>query len=371
MESLVIHSNRRSMRILFFTWAIALGLMACEDENNTVDPGFDRGAMLQSVANNLIIPNFEALQSSVNELNDAANTFTQTTTEENLGALRTAWIQAVTDHQHCSAFGFGPANLLLGPYASVLGAFPIREDKVEQNIIATDFDLDNSFDRAVRGFYTVEYLIYGNGISDTEIIAGFDQNRKDYLLLIIDELKTTFDRVVSEWNSSYLQDFINSDGTSAGSSISLYYNEFVKDYENMKNFKVELPAGLTAGQEEVDGSLVEAFYSGISRDLIVEHFESSKNIWFGLTRSGQDIIGFEEYLESVVGGPELITNTQEAIANIDNAIAALPQGRLSENIGAEQVSILRDKLQDNTANFKSSMSSLLGISITFNSGDGD
>ncbi|MFT6998757.1 MAG: hypothetical protein ACJAQ4_002520 [Cryomorphaceae bacterium] len=33
--------------------------------------------------------------------------------------------------------------------------------------------------------------------------------------------------------------------------------------------------------------------------------------------------------------------------------------------------MLRNELQSNTANFKSSMSSLLGISITFNSGDGD
>ncbi len=371
MESIITLNYKTLTGNIFFALIFAIGFISCDDDNDTVDPDFDRGAMLESVANNLIIPNFESLQSSVSELENAAKTFTQSSTTENLATLRAAWAVAVQDHQHCSAFGFGPANLLLGSYASVLGAFPISEDKVEQNIITTDFDLANSFDRDVRGFYTVEYLIYGNGISDIEIIDGFDQNRKDYLLLTIDELKTTFDRIVEEWNSTYIQDFINSDGTAAGSSISQYYNEFVKDYEIMKNFKIELPAGLTAGQEEVDGSLVEAFYSGMSRDLIVEHFENSKNIWFGLTRSGQDIIGFEEYLESVVGGPELVTTTKEAINRIDNAIASIPQGPLSENAGTEQVRILRDELQNNTANFKSSMSSLLGISITYNSGDGD
>lgn len=371
MQKTPTFKNWKLLGIIFSIISI-IGFISCEDDDNdTVDPGFDRGLMLESVANNLIIPNFESLQSSVNELADAANNFSQTASVENLATLRNTWIQVVTDHQHCSAFGFGPANLLLGPYASVLGVFPIDEDEVEQNILTPDFDLANSFDRDIRGFYTVEYLIYGNGISDLQIIEGFDQNRKDYLLLIVAELKTTFDNVVNEWNSTYLQEFINSDGTSAGSSISLYYNEFVKDYENLKNFKIELPAGLTAGQEGVDGSLVEALYSGISRDLIEEHFENSKNIWFGLSRGGQEIVGFEEYLESVVGGPELITTTIEAINTIDDAIADLPQGRLSENIGTEQVRILRDELQNNTANVKSSMSSLLGISITFNSGDGD
>ncbi|MEM6297836.1 MAG: imelysin family protein, partial [Bacteroidota bacterium] len=268
--------------------------------------------------------------------------------------------------------GFGPAELLLGPYAQVLGVFPVSESKVERNITdVANVDLVNSFDRDVRGFYAVEYLIYGDGMSNEEVIASFDQNRKDYLLLIVSELKTTFDNIVDEWNGGYLDEFVSSDGTAAGSSISQYYNEFVKDYENLKNFKLELPAGLSAGQSGSDGRLVEAYYSGISRDLIVEHFQSSKNIWYGLSRNGSEIIGFEEYLETVVGGPELITQTKEAITRIDNAIAALPQGELSENVGSNEVKTLRDELQNNTANFKASMSSLLGISITFNSGDGD
>ncbi|MEM6763805.1 MAG: imelysin family protein [Bacteroidota bacterium] len=363
---------RKLIGIMLIVLISTLGIVSCDDDgDDPVDPDFDRAAMLESVASNLIIPNFEALQSSVNALEGAANTFAQSTDEANLATLRTTWVQAVTDHQHCSAFGFGPANLSLGPYAKVLGTFPVSEEKVERNVVTGDVDLANTFDLNAKGFYTVEYLIYGNGATDAELVASFDQARKDYLLLVIDDLTTTFDNIVSEWKSSYLQEFISSDGTSAGSSISLYYNEFVKDYENLKNFKLELPAGLTAGQESVDGSLVEAFYSGISRDLVEEHFENSKNIWFGLSRSGDPIIGFEEYLSEVEGGTALIATTKDAITVIDNAIAALPQGRLSDNIGANEVKVLRDELQANTANFKSSMSSLLGISITFNSGDGD
>jgi hypothetical protein len=72
-----------------------------------------------------------------------------------------------------------------------------------------------------------------------------------------------------------------------------------------------------------------------------------------------------------VGGPELITATLEGIARIDEAITNLPQGPLSDQVESEEVKALRDAYQANTANFKSSMVSLTGIDITFNSGDGD
>lgn len=362
---------KRCAGIFLFLSIAALSLVSCDDEEDNVSSeDFDRRAMLTSVADNLIIPNFEALKASVDQLSAATDVFVQSPSEQSLIDLQTAWEQAVTDHQHCSAFGFGPANLLLGPYAQVLGVFPVNENRIEELVQQPNFDLTNSFERDIRGFYTVEYLIYGNG-NNAEVVAQFDQARKDYLLLIVGELKTTFDAIVSDWNGSYRQEFIESDGTAAGSSTSLYYNEFVKDYENLKNFKLELPAGLTAGQSGPDGKLVEAYYSGISRQLIVEHYQSSKNIWLGRSRSGNDIIGFEEYLATVVGGPELITQTKAKLDEIDQAVAALPQGRLSENVDSPEVRRLRDLLQENTANFKSSMSSLLGISITFNSGDGD
>jgi hypothetical protein len=369
----ILSKSKAPIYFLILVFLSTLAFISCGDngDTDTDENTFDRGAMLEALADDLIIPNFERLQVSVGQMATASEDFIQNPTEEGLEALRNAWKQAVIDHQHCSAFGFGPGQLLLGDYASVLGVFPVSESKIEANILNPDFDLANSFDRDIRGFYGVEYLIFGNGKSDTELIAGFDDDRIAYLSLLVNELKSTFDTIVMEWNSSYRQTFISNDGTSAGSPISLFYNSFVRDYENLKNFKIELPAGLTADQDHADGTLVEAFYSGISSDLIREHFDNCKNIWFGLSRNGTEGIGFEEYLNTVVGGPELVDQTIMAITSIDNAIDALPEGRLSENVSAIELVALRDALQANTANFKSSIVSLLGLTITFNSGDGD
>lgn len=358
-----------SLIIIGFTLVSCKGKSDNKDDNN--DSNFDRAAMLTDVADLLIIPNFDTLQSEVNKLQSAVVTFNGDPNETNLNAVRNIWMDAVKAHQHCSAFGFGPGKLLLGPYASVLGVFPVNETAVEANIIDDSFDLPNSFSKDIRGFFTVEYLIWREGLTDAEVVSSFDANRKAYLLLIVNELKSTFDNIVAEWNGSYRSEFIASTGTSAGSSLSLYYNDFVKDYENLKNFKLELPAGLTAGFETPDPTLVEAYYSGMSRDLIVEHFKSCSNIWSGTSKDGTNIIGFEEYLAALVGGPELAAQTNTTITQIEDLINALPVGKLSDNITDPAIETLRDKLQDNTANFKSSLSSILGISITYSSGDGD
>ncbi|MFY0675045.1 MAG: imelysin family protein [Bacteroidia bacterium] len=354
----------------FILLMVTIGICSCGSDNTPEENNFDRKAMLTSVADNLIIPNFEQLNTSVVALSNQVDLLTQNPNIEQLKATQKAWKQAAIDQQHCSAFGFGPGNLLLGPYAEVLGVFPVNESKVEANILNPDFDLTNSFDKDVRGFYAVEYLLFGNE-TDSALLASITQERIDYLQLITNELKTTFTEVVNEWKNSYRGEFINNDGTSAGSSITLYYNSFLKDYENLKNYKVELPAGLTAGQSGPDSNLVEARYSGISRELIFEHFANARNIWAGETRNGEAIIGFDDYLETVIGGPELITQTREAFAKIDAAIEALPKGRISNYVSGEEMINLRDQLQNNTANIKSSMVSLLGLTITYNSGDGD
>lgn len=343
----------------------------CSEQEATKVSNFDRRAMLESLADGLIIPNFQTLDTSFDELSSAIQSFTGSPSQENLDAVRESWEAAVTNYQHCSVFGFGPGSLPLGPLSTVLGVFPVDENQVELNIQNPAFNLPASFDRDVRGFFTIEYLIYGNGSSDDEIIAGFTSARKSYLLLVSEEISLTIDDILKNWTTTYRDEFINSDGTSAGSSVSLLFNAFVKDYENLKNFKVELPAGLTAGQSGPDPTLVEAYYSGISSELLSAHYESTKNTWFGRTRQSQDLIGFEEYLGAVVGGQALIDQTKEALLDIDNELRDLPSDPLSSQVTSANLHPLRDLLQANTANFKSSMSSLLGISITFNSGDGD
>ena len=67
----------------------------------------------------------------------------------------------------------------------------------------------------------------------------------------------------------------------------------------------------------------------------------------------------------------MVSSTIDSIAGIDSDVMQLPDGRLSENIEDPSIEKLVNSLQNNTANFKSSITSLLGVEVSFNSGDGD
>ena len=346
-------------------------LLGCSDTETGPTTAFDRTVMLENMADNVILPRLQGLQEETDVLNAAIELFAQEVNADNLTAARNAWTEAVEDWQRNSAFGFGPGELTLGSIGMVLGTFPADADAIEQAIDAQDFSLNN-FRRDVRGFYAIEYLLFGpqptadNTLSLYQGDAG--AGRIAYLEALSDNLKNNVDQVLEEWNNGYRTTFVESDGTSAGSSAAQLFNAFSRDFEVLKNFKVGLPAGKRPGQNSTEPNKVEAYYSGLSKQLAEQHFDAIVLLW-----EGGDGVGFREYLESVEGGLTLVEATQTQINSVEQALAALPEASLSQLIeqDPETVNNLHTELQKLTRYFKSDMSSLLGIAITYNSGDGD
>ena len=132
--------------------------------------------------------------------------------------------------------------------------------------------------------------------------------------------------------------------------------------------------GKRPGQTQAEPTRIEAYYSGKTLKMIREHLQAVENIWYGKDKNGNDGIGFKEYLGSVEGGTNLIVSTENqwlAVREALNAIA--PSPRISTQIISTPTALdkLHNELQKHTRFFKSDMSSLLGIAITFSSGDGD
>ncbi len=362
---------------LKFTVAVASVALAflsfnCKDAL-TDNPGdsFNRREMLENVADNIIIPSFRDLQTKVNALNNAVNLFVQTPSEATLQSARTAWEEAYLSWQYANGFNFGPGQTSTGALFDKVGVFPTSASRIETFIASRTFD--NDLARDTRGFNAIEYLLY-DSVSVSEVVGKFsNQNRRAYLLTITTELKATIDAVVAGWQT-YRAEFVSNVGTDIGSSTSLLYNEFVKNFESIKNFKLGVPLGRRPGQTQPEPTRVEAFYSGKSLRFMREHLKAVEELYYGIGRDGVDRVGFVEYLRSVPNGNELIAQTEAQLAVVKNRLQALPiDARLSELIATNfaQVDALHTELQRHTRFFKSEMASLLSLSITFSSGDGD
>lgn len=352
-------------------------IVACSSPDDSVTAGqnFDRKAMLQHYADDLIRPAFRSLQSSTNSLNTAAGTFAGSPTAGNLTALQTAWTAAHTAFQYANAYNFGPAGESGSRMGLVqeIGTFPVSTAKIEAVVTKGSANLtDANYD--ARGLLAIEYLIFDVNADNARVLSSLQTaNRRAYLASLTANVKQRVDEVVTGWDT-YTTTFVSSNGTAAGSSTSELYNEFIRSYESLKNFKVGLPLGIRAGQTAPQPALAEGYYSNQSLTFIKAHLTAVENIWYGRTADGKDGVGFQDYLQTVAGGPALVTSTVAELTAIHKALDAVTGGTsLTQQIQTNKpaVETLYTELQKNTRYFKSDMSSLLGIAITFSSGDGD
>jgi predicted lipoprotein len=368
--------------VFVFPLVILLVLQSCGNEstNNITPDSFDRRALLSYYADSLIIPEYERLAGTTQILSNSVTDFINSPTIATLQNAQNSWIQSYTQWQYCSLFNFGPAVGTFGTLLEDIATFPVKvsgdqvRKGIEDYIIAGDNSLNN-FARDTRGFMGVEYLLFSG--TNEEIIAKFmgseGQKRKNYLQAITQNIHN---RVVSCGNSwkSYTSDFIARNGTDAGSSISELYNEFVKSFESIKNYKLGIPLGNRAGQTKPEPATVEAYYSGLGFRMLTYHWQTIVRVWNGQTRHGHDGIGFKEYIESTVGGKELSASIVQHIGDVEKSLQQYPPDKaLSDAVINEQAKVneIFTELQKITRFFKSDMSSLLGISITYSSGDGD
>jgi len=356
-----------SLLLAFISFLFA----SCKDEIKDTD-SFNRSEMLQFYANELIIPAYAASETALSALKISVDTFVQTKTLVNLEDVQAKWTSAYASFQNANAYNFGPAGEdgLKKTLQEEVGTFPVSDSKMQSILNGGAYNV-NDFNRDARGFLAIEYLLFSQQLSNNELLLSFESARKlEYLVVLVQDVLTSVSAVKQAWNNSYKTAFIGNNGTDAGSSTSLLYNEFVKKYENLKNFQLGLPLGLRPGQTAVAPNLVEALYSGQSIYFLKLQLASIENIW----RGGNQEKGFKRYLNAVTGGPALVSTTEAQLGIIRQKLDAISdqismQQQLLDN--PQPLLDLHTEIQKNTKNYKSDLSSLIGIAITYSSGDGD
>ncbi len=363
---------------MLFVVTCAVLMCACTDDgNNTKVDAFDRAAMLRGVADKVVVPSFMELQMRA----DIAALLATQLAEENIPsaqqiqALRDAIANLTAAFQSVIGYDFGPADGSLGSLVENVSTFPVNTSAIETFIAAGDTSFLN-FQRDTRGLSALDYLFF-RGTTE-EVISTFSgkagANRRVYAKAVSNAIARETRTVLTAWLGVYRQQFIDRTGTDAGSSVSLLFNNLNISYELLKNYKIALPLGKRAGQSVSEPTRVEAYYQSTSLVLSQLHFAATVNLWYGRTPQGDTYPSFKSYLKTVANGDRLITDTEAQIARVEEAFAALgtsvPLATLvtSNPAAVEPLFIEMQKL---TRFFKSEMSSLLGISITYSSGDGD
>ncbi|WP_124981051.1 imelysin family protein [Nonlabens xiamenensis] len=357
-------------------------ILACSestDDGGSTSDDFDRKALLENAADNIIIPALTQLVEDLEDLQLAQQDFTATPNTTTLASLRTHWLDAYMTWQYIEMFNIGKAEEIL--YAFQMNIYPTNVTDINNNIASGTYDLSIPNNNDAVGFPALDYLLFGVGQDETAILTAYTtatdaQNRKQYLADLIDRMLELSNVVLDDWNGSYRDQFVNSTGNTATSSVNLLINDFIFYYEKgLRANKIGIPAGVFSTTPLPDR--VEAYYSGeLSKQLSLAALHASEAFFNGRAfngmGSGPSYASYATYLRNNNGSEDLT-----AAINNQLGVARSQMNQLDDNF-SEQISTSNqmmtrtyDELQRAVVLLKVDLLQTLNISVDYVDADGD
>jgi predicted lipoprotein len=337
--------------------------------------------ILLNIGNNIILPDYQALNASVNALDSAITDFNASPGSTRLSNVQALFKAAYIAWESTTAYSyFGPAADAQ-PVLAGLNIFPTTTTRIESNISGGIFNVNTFANTSAKGFPALDYLLYGGGAGTLNLYTSDAQaaNRQKYLAAVSADIKAEVNAVVTSWSASggdYIKTFINGKGNSVSSSLGLLINSMDQDFEILKNDRLGIPLGLipVGTTSPVAPKEVEAYYSGISAQLALTQLKAIQGIFLGTGAQGNGL-GLVTYLVNANAkyGNGLLSDTIKAAFTLDiQALQAVPdplsQTIQSDPTGAHAAFIQSQKL---VALLKTDMPSSLGVLITYGDNDGD
>ncbi len=330
-------------------------------------------ATLTNLGTNIIVPAYQQLATSTAAFDLAVAAFNSNPSPGTLTDVQTAFKTAYISWAAVSEFEFGPAtDLFLTTH--FINSFPTDTVTIRNNVNGAAYAIDGLGNYAAQGFPALDYLLFANGTATT--LARFTTDAtaacaKQYLAALSASLKTKAAAVSNAWSASggnYLNTFINATGVDAGSSLSLMVNAYVEDFDvNLQNYKVGIPIGMY-GPSVLPKSptKVEAYYSGLSDQLLIKQVQSFQTIYLG---------GLDDKVaatSAVNNGQPLNSVIMTEFTVLLAKIQALPDP-LSAGItnNSQAISDAYTEIRKTTVLLKVDLPSALGIKISFQDDDGD
>jgi hypothetical protein len=346
-----------------------------EDNKSGNDNSFDRVKMMTFITEEIIIPSYYNLNTSITELKESYELFKINITEHNLEELRNKWLKSYKLWQHVEMFNIGKSMEDYLIFRSNI--YPVDTVRVNQNINNGEYDLKNPNNYAAQGFPTIDYLLYGKGNDPAKITDHYKENDKtmNYLGSLIEDLAANVKNVNDDWNQ-VKNEFVSSVDNTASSNLNMMVNDFIYYYEKgFRANKFGIPAGVFSGGALPDR--VEGFYSkNFSKVFALEAMTSIKKFFNGESYKNSDIkgLGLKSYIDFVEKDQEelLSDKINAQLTDAEKSINELGNN-LSDQIESDLIKVLKtyDDIQTAVVLLKVDMLQALNIAVDYADADGD
>ncbi|QBG34510.1 imelysin family protein [Litorilituus sediminis] len=305
-----------------------------DDKDVTPAPtgfSFQATEMITNLTNDVIVAGYEALNDKAEIFVNATQTLVNTPTAENLAAAQQAWKDVRVPWEQGEAHIFGPVDALsIDPH---LDTWPLNTSDLSALLAnQTSFSADEikNWNDDVQGFHTMEFLLFGDGVTDNDkSIDEMTELEREYLSATAEVFKnhtqTLFDAwtVANDPNDSaspaykdLLLDPNNDIYASQLGVIEELINGMIGIVDEVGNGKIAEPFGTSI--ETSDTSTVESQYSWNSLVDFSDNIQGVQNVYRGEYPEQADKQGIIDFVEAADA-----TVAARVDGEIEAAIAAI------------------------------------------------
>jgi uncharacterized iron-regulated protein len=227
-----------------------ISFSACSDDNdNITDPAGseDYTELIKSYVDETVVATYSEMKTNALLLKEAVQTFKDNSSQENLNQACELWKSTRKPWEQSEAFLFGPAAFLsLDPS---LDSWPLDQSQLEE-VLKSNFELTPAFIKeglgfTLRGFHTVEFLLFRNG--SPRDAASVTEREKEYLVAVTEVLYDDAALLHDEWDGGFASEFKNS-----GQSGSRYISQESAVHEIIEGV-------ITIADEVANGKIAEPY----------------------------------------------------------------------------------------------------------------
>ena len=367
------------MKKYILTLFILFNIVASCDNTETdlIGPSYDRSTLLKNWYNQHINIGLSGFKNKVDTVGEMVDLLKNEKTIASLVKLREEHLTAWKAWQKIEMFNIGKAEEIY--FRSKMNVYPVSTARVESNVSSGSYDLSNANNFAAQGFPALDYLLYGIGSNDEEILEKYtnDDRYLDYMKAVTDEMISSSEKVINDWET-YKNEFLNSTDNNATSAVNLMVNDFIYYYEKgFRANKFGIPGGVFSSVPLPEN--VEDYFGRLnSNPLALEAFDAiqafyeGKNLTTSVTYSGASLRSIITDLDTKEGSDNLGNKISEKLKAAREKIVTLDQSFVDQ-IQSNNNKFLQtyDAIQEVVVLLKVDMLQLLSINVDYVDADGD
>lgn len=339
-----------------------LMLVSCS-ENSTTESietkSYDFTTILEQYVDYTIVPTYTAMKDNSKLLLSKVNEFETSGSQSDLNAACEYWKATRAPWEMSEAFLFGPASYKnLDP---LLDSWPLDKNQLDQvldsdQLLTVDF-VKNGLGAVLRGFHTVEYLLFEDG--EARDASKYTLREKQYLSAVTEVLRDDTLMLWALWeggtSEQTLLDALEIEiGTPYGEEFKKAGN-IGSRYLSQSDAVDEILQGMIAiGDEVANGKIadphnsnnvleVESWYSWNSLTDFQNNIRSIENSYLGGTTDATRKLSISTFVKET--DPTLDTEIKGLITDAIQAIAAIPDP-FRNNLQASQVQEAMDAVNE-------------------------